>query len=493
MRRYRLRERTRQAVLCLGVLAILTFPLPAHAGVTISINNVDADKVGFNDQTPVAPVGGNIGQTLGAQRLNVFQFAADLWSSILDGGVDIVVQATFQSLPCSPTTAVLGATGPVRVFANFPASTSIIKSDTWYHAALANQIMGFDLTEGQFDAGLLAVPFNDDIVAFFNGGLDGDTGCLSGNWYYGLDNTPPKGDIALLNVVMHEFAHGLGLTSTIDEVSGQTPLNLPDRYSVFVLDTTTGKHFHEMSDAERADSHVSHDRIVWDGPATTAAAPAILDSQIELRLESPPSVVGRYAVVAASFGPAPALDAQRTSIELVNDRVGDTSDACEPLATNFRGKIAFANRGNCPFVLKVAYAEAAGASALLVANTRAGAAIIMEGADAGSQIPAVSLTQTQGDMLRSALQRADVRAALQLSADRLVGADRNGFVQLYAPDPVEPGSSFAHIDPSATPNLLMEPFLGADLDAAHDVDLTPFLLKDLGWTLVEDAEAEEAE
>jgi hypothetical protein len=438
-------------------------------------------------------VGGNIGQTLGEQRLNVLQFAADLWGSILDGGVDIVIQATFQPLPCSPTTAVLGAAGAVRVFANFPAQALAIAPDTWYHAALANQIAGFDLAEGRFDAGLLTVPFNDDIVAFFNGGLDGNRACLPGEWYYGLDNTPPEGDIALLNVVMHEFAHGLGLTSTIDEGSGQTPLNLPDRYSVFALDTTTGKHFHEMSNAERVDAQVSHDQIVWDGLATTEAAPGILDLQAELQIDSPPSVAGRYAVVAASFGPTPGLDAQRTSLALVNDRVGDTSDACEPLATNIRGKIALASRGNCPFVLKVAYAEAAGASGLLIANTRPGAAIIMDGADSGSQIPAVSLTQAQGDMIRSALRRTEVRATLKLNPDRLVGADRHGFVQLYAPDPVEPGSSFSHIDPSATPNLLMEPFISADLDAAHDVDLTPFLLKDLGWTLAEEAGAEETE
>jgi hypothetical protein len=292
---------------------------------------------------------------------------------------------------------------------------------------------------------------------------------------------------------MHEFAHGLGLTSTIDEGSGQTPLNLPDRYSVFALDTTTGKHFHEMSNAERVDAQVSHDQIVWDGLATTEAVPGILDLQAELQIDSPPSVAGRYAVVAASFGPTPGLDAQRTSLALVNERVGDTSDACEPLATNIRGKIALASRGNCPFVLKVAYAEAAGASGLLIANTRPGAAIIMDGADSGSQIPAVSLTQAQGDMIRSALRRTEVRATLKLNPDRLVGADRHGFVQLYAPDPVEPGSSFSHIDPSATPNLLMEPFISADLDAAHDVDLTPFLLKDLGWTLAEEAGAEETE
>ena len=93
-------------------LGLLVLSAPVRADVTIRINNVDAAEVGFNDPTPVRPVGGNPGRTLGEQRLNVLQSAAELWGGLLEGDVDIVIQATFQPLPCSPTTAVLG--GPVR-------------------------------------------------------------------------------------------------------------------------------------------------------------------------------------------------------------------------------------------------------------------------------------------------------------------------------------------------------------------------------------------
>ena len=478
----------------IGIASLLLVAVPATAAVKIEMNNVDPDQEGLNDSTPVAPIGGNPGETLGEQRLKVLEFAADLWGSILEGNVDIVVQVTFGLLPCSPTTAVLGAAGPVRVFANFPTRAEAVVADTWYHAALASQLAGFDLTPGPPDPNLLAQPFRDDMVAYFNGGLDGDTGCLSGNWYYGFDNAPPPGDIALLNVVMHEFAHGLGLTSFIDETSGETPLELPDRYSMFTLDTTTGKHFHEMSSAERLDSQVSRDAIVWDGPATTQAAPHILNFQAELVVTSPSSLVGRYPVVGASFGPAPTPEGISGTLDLVDDTIGDVTDGCEPIAANMKGKIALASRGNCPFIMKVVHAEAAGAQAVLIANNRPGGTVIMEGNEFGSTIPAAGISQDQAEALHEALQRADVRATLRLNPDRLVGANAQGFVQLYAPDPIEPGSSLSHLDPQATPDLLMEPFISGELNAAQDVDITPFLLQDLGWTLAaEDAAAEDSE
>ena len=42
---------------------------PAHAAATIQITSRDPAGVGFNDPTPVAPVGGNPGTTLGEQRM----------------------------------------------------------------------------------------------------------------------------------------------------------------------------------------------------------------------------------------------------------------------------------------------------------------------------------------------------------------------------------------------------------------------------------------
>ena len=54
---------------------------------------------------------------------------------------------------------------------------------------------------------------------------------------------------------------------------------------------------------------------------------------------------------------------------------------------------------------------------------------------------------------------------------------------MYAPNPVDPGSSVSHYDTFASPNLLMEPNISGDL--THNVsppsDLTLPLLRDLGW------------
>jgi hypothetical protein len=63
---------------------------------------------------------------------------------------------------------------------------------------------------------------------------------------------------------------------------------------------------------------------------------------------------------------------------------------------------------------------------------------------------------------------------------QLSGADPQGRLLMYAPNPLEPGSSISHWDVSAFPNLLMEPALSLDL-APDVVDLTRFAFMDLGW------------
>jgi hypothetical protein len=80
----------------------------AFGAATITIVNVDGPNEGFNDPTPRAPVGGNSGTTLGQQRLIAFQYAASLWGAKLDSTVDIRIQASFDPLTCTATSAVLG-------------------------------------------------------------------------------------------------------------------------------------------------------------------------------------------------------------------------------------------------------------------------------------------------------------------------------------------------------------------------------------------------
>ena len=79
----------RRQLLITVILLALASPAFAHATITVVNNN--AANVGLNDPTPVAPVGGNPGTTLGQQRLNVFQTAGTIWGQTLPSHVTIVV------------------------------------------------------------------------------------------------------------------------------------------------------------------------------------------------------------------------------------------------------------------------------------------------------------------------------------------------------------------------------------------------------------------
>ena len=68
----------------------------ASTAATITITSRDAPGVGFNDPTPVAPVGGNMGTTLGQQRYNVYRHVADIWEKNLTSNVNITVSAGWK-------------------------------------------------------------------------------------------------------------------------------------------------------------------------------------------------------------------------------------------------------------------------------------------------------------------------------------------------------------------------------------------------------------
>jgi hypothetical protein len=476
-------RRVASGFLLLGLFTFgdLNFRAPVAAEVSLVINNIDAAKVGFNDPTAITPVGGNAGKTLGAQRLNVLRFAADLWGSVLDSALPIVVQSTFGPLPCDATSAVLGAAGPIRAFANFPVTSGTIRPQIWYPAALANKFAGVDLTPGPHDPGLLQPPYADDMVAFFNGAIDGNPNCLPGNWYYGYDNNPPHGDIALLNVVMHEFAHGLGLSALIDPTTGEAPLGLPDIYSTYTLDTKIGKHWHEMSSGERRASQTNSGHVVWAGPAVVKAAPTVLAQQPEVTIVTPKSLAATLDATPTTFGPGLPAKGITAPLIVADDRSGTRSDACTPLKNRVEGRIVLITRGTCPVTWKVAHAEAAGASAILLVNPTSDSSTRQDDSALPVTIPTLTVSDAVGLTLGTTLRSPPVVVTLRTNPQRLLGADTRGRVYLYAPRPLSPGSSISHWDPSVTPNLLMEPILNADLDAGSDTDLTYFQLQDIGW------------
>jgi hypothetical protein len=245
----------------LPVLLLCLAAAPSANAATFVIVNMDGPGEGFNDPTPVPPVGGNNGTTLGEQRLNLFQKAADTWGAVIESNVPIRIQASFDPLTCDAISAVLGSAGATYIIRDFPGAP---RAGTWYHPALANALAGVDLGPG-----------SDDISAVFNSGI-GNSNCLSGsNWYLGYDHN--YGDnIDLLVVLLHEFAHGLGFSGFTDPSTGQYLLSKKDIYSHFILDNTSGKHWDEMTTAERQTSAINTGNVVWDGPNVLAGTTGFL-------------------------------------------------------------------------------------------------------------------------------------------------------------------------------------------------------------------------
>jgi len=230
----------------------------------IVIVNNDGPGEGFNDPAPVAPVAGNPERTLGAQRLAVFEAAAEIWEAILVSDVPIELQAQFDELPCTATSATLGAAGPITVNADFQGA---LVPDTFYVAAQANQQAGIDLN-----------PDNADLNATFNSRL-GQPDCLAGRpFFLGINGEPaPTDTIGLFDTVLHEIAHGLGFLSIVDETTGEKFLDTDDIFSSNLEDQTLGASWPNLTNAQRVASAINTGNLQWAGAVAGACAARVLE------------------------------------------------------------------------------------------------------------------------------------------------------------------------------------------------------------------------
>lgn len=457
----------------LSLLLIAFLLSPAANAAKITIVNMDGPNEGFNDPTRVKRIGGNPGRTLGEQRLIAFQFAADIWGAVLDSNVEIRIQASFDPLSCTATSAVLGSAGTIQIFSDFPGATY---ANTWYAGALANRLAGYDLSPGA--PGTTA----DDIRARFNSAL-GQTGCLEGSgWYLGLDNDAPANMIDLVTVLLHEFSHGLGFANYVDYTNGTEIRGQTDIYSRQLLDLTTNKTWNEMSAAQRKASAINARNVVWTGPEAVGYVSSVLQLGTPMLYETAPTAAS-FQVGTATFGPPLTATGVSGQVALALDNAGlSSTDACEAITNTIAGKIALVDRGNCTFVVKAANVQAAGAIGMIVADNVAGSPPSgMSGTSTAITIPSVRITQADGTTLKSLVGSLYVSMKLDMSLRAGADLDRRPYV--WTPDPVQPGSSISHWDVLATPNQLMEPFINSDL--THNVqppyDLTLPLLHDLGW------------
>jgi hypothetical protein len=458
-----------------SLLAILLAPIAIGAqAANIVISVADAPGVGFNDPTPATPVAGNPGTTLGAQRLNVFERAAEIWGGFLSSDVTIVVSAQFQNLTCSGTSAVLGSAGPQTILANFPNAPL---ANRWFVVALANARAGSDLNGAA-----------QEINANFNAQIDSGT-CLTGvaGWWYGLTPTVPNPDdrIPLLPVVLHELGHGLGFLSVANLSTGAFPTTgggtpLPDVWAFLQYDLQIDKFWEDMNNAERVTSATNDPNLIWTGDEALTALELYQRRPARLTVDAPAAIAGNYDAIAGEFSGLAPLDGLTAPIVQAVPAQG-----CSALtnAGAIAGRIALIDRGGCPFRDKARNAQAAGAAGLLVANSFPigdpnGGLLFMGPGDYTVTIPSYFITQETGNAIKAQLA-GGVTATMRYRDEQAVVGSNAGVMRLHAPATLAPGSSVSHFTADAQPPMLMQPALSRNV--FDRVDLTLALFRDIGW------------
>ena len=460
----------------LSLLLVLAV-VPA-SGANLVVVVTDPAGQGFNDPAPATPVGGNMGTTLGEQRLNVFKEAARIWGGLLPSNVNIRIDSSFQSLTCDATTAVLGSAGALTIFQANPHFPPGAVANTWYPKALADKLAGSEIDSS---GSAIKARFNSDLGLPAPAG-DSKLGCLTGtSFYLGLDSNPGN-NINLLSVVLHEFGHGLGFQSFANS-SGTFQGGRPGIFDTFLLDTTSGKTWDQMVDTDRASSAINTGNLRWNGSNAAVYANAYMNYYTGITVSAPAAAAGGYSYGAADFGPPLANVQFSTQIVAAQDPADTagpvTTDACSAItnASALAGKIALIDRGSCTFIIKVKNAQNAGALAAIIANNTTGL-VGMAGVDSTITIPSLLISQADGAKLRANLPAT---ASIGQDMTKYAGADSTGRLLMYAPNPYESGSSVSHWDTSASPNLLMEPNISSDLNSNVDATLPAF--RDIGWFL----------
>lgn len=470
----------RVGMLALSLLFAASTPL---LGANFQLFVLDDASTGFNSAEPRSPVGGNSGTSLGQQRREVFDEAARIWGRFLQSEVPIRVEAEFAALGGDSTSGfTLAGAAPVGVESGFSGAPF---PDVWYPAALADSLAGFDLA-----------PDENDISITINASLDSDSS-LPG-WYYGLDGNAPVDQVDLLDVLLHELAHGLGFLTLTDLENGRFfgadtfSQGDPDTYALNLFDHQLNAFWSELSSGDRAASARNAPYLVWRGPYSQQALPSLLDSgnQVKvLRASSPQDVMQTIPYVPASFGPALPASGIIAPLIVADDGSGVGTDACQPIqnVAELTGNIAYVERGDCFFSDKVFAAQEAGARAVLIANNLSDAPLVdmafseeSDFPESALTIPAVFISKEDGDTLAAASPGVDLRLGVPGDALSGTNADR---LRVYAPDFLEIGSSVSHWSTAASPDLLMEPFINDNL--SDDLDLSLTLMKDIGWQVVD--------
>jgi len=177
---------------------------------------------------------------------DAFQFAVDIWTTLIKSDVTIYIDATYEPL----ASGVLGSAGTSGLYKGFDGAPN---DSTWYNVALAEKMAGHDLNE----------PGEADLSASFSNSF---------NWYLGTDGNTPSGTHDFVTVVLHEIGHGLGFfaLNSYDDADGKGRRNpgVFDRY----IEDGSGVNIYDIpnNSTELGDFYTSNDLFVNSPLAVTS-------------------------------------------------------------------------------------------------------------------------------------------------------------------------------------------------------------------------------
>ena len=198
-----------------SLLAMLLI-VPVSTAAPALVVNID-----YKDNNTPSLEEGFFDLTLGAARRAAFERALEIWTTQLDGTVELEINAQFNSLA---SINILGAAGTESYSANLSGLGNVV----WYPAALASQLHGSSLPaiDGPFLGFHMSAEFNSDRDTLALG---------AGRWYYGLDGNPPGTDKDFVTVALHELGHAFGFGPLVNFSTGAWafpfPKDFPDIFS----------------------------------------------------------------------------------------------------------------------------------------------------------------------------------------------------------------------------------------------------------------------
>ena len=468
--------------MALSVLLVAATATQAFAADVVIVN-ADQPNKGLNDPTPVTPVGGNNGVTLGQQRMKLMQRAAAIWGSRLVSSVPIRISVQFSgtfSCAQNPNDFVYLAFGGPNAY--YTANEPPDDHPTIYPAALRNALVGTVADPSTPEAFLRISPL-----------IDSQPNCLTGTtgFWYGInpDIAPPDAaKYPLLPLVLHEMAHGLGFAQNHNLQNGS---GFPPYFYTFdqgVFDITQQKFWYQMTDNQILQSAANDPNVVWKGPYVDAAKATYLRKPLRMRIGA---TVQTGEVMQAFYGDLLPSAGLSSMAAVVNDGSANGAEGCNPLinAAQVQGRIAVVNRGTCAFSIKTHNAESAGAIAVLILNNRAEAPgdplPVAGGSDYTIHIPTATVAYQTGQTLLSQLAGSPNTTVTieSIPGSSLLGIQA-GFMRMHAPAEISAGSSISHFTGDTGGPLLMQASVSPVL--FDRLDMTPELLRDIGWTILAD-------